>query len=437
MTVRRGTVSQSFDLSEECARRLDRDDPLRSMGERFYRPTDTVYLAGNSLGLACQDAEAALQHRLEEWKQLGVRGWLDGEGPWFHYAETMGALAAPLVGAHPAEVVFTGTTTVNIHSLVATFFRPAGSRRKILAGALSFPTDLYALRDQLRLRGCDPQADLVLVPSRDGRTIAEDDVIAQLTDQIALVLLPSVLYRSGQLLDLERLTRAARDRDIPIGFDCCHSVGALPHRLHDWGVDFAVWCSYKYLNGGPGCSAFLFLHERHYERRPGLSGWFGTHKATQFDLNLDFDHARSAGGWQISSPGILGSATISGALQVIHEAGIERIRDKSLRLTAYLMHLIDGRLTQSPYDFEVGTPREAERRGGHVALERATDAAQICLAMRARGFTPDYRAPNVIRIAPVALYNSFHEVWRTVDELVNIMKVEDYQRFDATSVEVT
>ncbi|MBW2459224.1 MAG: kynureninase [Deltaproteobacteria bacterium] len=430
-------MSQAFDLSEEGARRLDRDDPLAPMGERFFRPADAIYLDGNSLGLACRDAEAALHHRMAEWKALAVRGWLEGDGPWFHYAEDMGALVAPLVGARPEEVSFTGTTTVNLHSMAATFFRPRGQRRKILADALAFPTDVFALRDQLRLQGGDPDEDLVLVPSRDGRTIDEQDVIDQLTDEIALVLLPSVLYRSGQLLDLERLARAARQRAIPIGFDCSHSVGAIPHRLHDWGADFAVWCSYKYLNGGPGCSGFLFLHERNFERQAGLSGWFGADKATQFDLGLDFQQARSAGGWQISSPGILGSATIAGALKVILEAGIDRIREKSLRLTAYLMHLVDERLAEAPHRFRVGTPRAAERRGGHVALEHPSDAARICLALRARGIVPDFRPPNVIRIAPVALYNTFHEVWLAVDELVRIVASQDYLRYDPNQVEVT
>jgi len=430
-------MSEALDLSEACARRLDRDDPLAPWRERFHVPADTIYLVGNSLGLACRDAAAGLRHRLDEWKALGVRGWLEAEGPWFHYAEDMGALMAPLVGARPEEVVFTGTTTVNIHSLAATFFRPEGQRRKILTDALAFPTDVYALRDQLRLRGCDPEADLVLVPSRDGRCIDEQDVIDRLTDEVGLALLPSVLYRSGQLLDVERLARAARERGIAIGFDCSHSVGAVPHQLHDWGADFAVWCSYKYLNGGPGCSAFLFVHERHFERRPGLSGWFGADKASQFDMSLDFRHARCAGGWQISSPGIFGSATIAGALQVIHEAGIDPIRDKSLRLTAYLMHLVDGRLASSPYDFRIGTPREPERRGGHVALERASDGAQLCLALRARGIVPDFRPPNILRFAPVALYNRFHDLWSAVDGLVQIIDSQEYLDYDPTQVEVT
>jgi kynureninase len=224
---------------------------------------------------------------------------------------------------------------------------------------------------------------------------------------------------------------------VIIGFDCCHSVGAVPHRLHDWGADFAVWCSYKYLNGGPGCSAFLYLHERHFERSPGISGWFGANKQRQFDLALQLDHARSAGGWQISSPGILGSSTIEGALAVLEEAGIDRVRAKSLQLTEYLMFLADELLREEPYEIRVGTPREPERRGGHVALERDEAAASIALALRARGFVPDFRPPNVIRVAPVALYNSFHHVWRLVATLADILRTREYESFDPSSVEVT
>jgi len=297
--------------------------------------------------------------RLDVCTRLGVRGWLEGQGPWFYFAERMGELASDLVGAKAEEVVFTGTTTVNLHSLVATLFEPVGRRRKIVTDSLAFPTDVFALRDQLRLRGCDPERDLLLVPSRDGRAIDEADVIEMLTDEVALVLLPSVLYQSGQLMDVPRLARAARERGIIVGFDCSHSVGAVPHELHDAGVDFAVWCSYKYLNGGPGCSAFLYLHERHFHRRPGLSGWFGAAKQSQFELSLDFVHAGTSGAWQISSPGILGSATIEGALAVLQEAGIERVRAKSLQLTAYLMFLADAALDRTAHAIRVGTPREA------------------------------------------------------------------------------
>ena len=224
----------------------DARDPLARFRSRFYVRPGTTYLDGNSLGLASRDAEAAVLAALDAWKANGIDGWLAAERPWFELGEQLGALQADLVGASPSEVVVTGSTTVNLHALVATFYRPSGKRSKILADALNFPSDIYALASQLRLRGLDPAEHLVLAPSRDGLTLDEDDVIERMTDDVALVLLPIVLYRSGQLLDVERLTRAARERGIPIGWDGSHSVGVVPHRLHEWGADFAVWCSYKY-----------------------------------------------------------------------------------------------------------------------------------------------------------------------------------------------
>jgi len=252
-----------------------------------------------------------------------------------------------------------------------------------------------------------------------------------MTDRVALVVLPAVLYRSGQLLDLERLTRAARARGITIGFDCAHSVGAVPHRLHDWGVDFAFWCTYKYLNGGPGAVGSLFVHERHFGTRPGLAGWWGHHKARQFDMALRFEQAPGAGAWQIGTPPVLGAAALYGALRILQEAGIDAIRAKSLDQTGYLMFLVDELLSQAPYGFSIGTPREAARRGGHVAVEHP-DAIRIAKALKARGVVPDFRPPNVIRLAPIALYTTYVELWQTVQTLREIVDSGEVERFSAT-----
>jgi kynureninase len=418
-----------FDPGEDHAKELDRRDPLAGFRERFHLPAGTIYMDGNSLGLLSRDAEASLLRLVDEWRTLGVRGWLEAERPWFYFSERLGALAAPLVGAAPDEVMVTGTTTVNIHALVSSFFAPEGRRRKILADELDFPSDIYALRDQLAFRGCDPQRDLVLVPSRDGNTIEEDDIIARMTDEVALVFLPSVLYRSGQLLDMSRLTREAHRRGIVIGFDCAHSVGAVPHRLDEWGVDFAVWCSYKYLNAGPGASAFLYVNHRHFGVRPRISGWFGSRKESQFEMSLAFEPRGDAGRWQISSPGILGSAPLEGALALIREAGIEAIRTKSKSLTSYLVELVDARLAEPPFSIRVGSPRDPERRSGHVALERDADVYRITQALKSRGVVPDFRTPNVMRIAPMALYNSFTEVWEVVQHLVEIIEEGEHLAF--------
>jgi kynureninase len=430
-------MEETFQPDESFARRLDDDDSLGAFRQRFCVPPDTVYLNGNSLGLASHEAGRFLRHRLEEWMRLGVRGWPEGQPPWLTMGERVGALAAELVGARPEEVSFTGTTTSNVHSLLATFFEPVGRRRRILADATAFPSDVYAMRDQLRLRGCDPAHDLVLVPARADGLLDEDDLLAAMDDDVALALLPSVAYRSAQLLDMAQLTAEGHRRGVAVGFDCCHSAGAVPHALHDWNVDFATWCSYKYLNGGPGCSAFLFVHERHFGRRPGITGWFGVDKERQFDLSLEFVPARRAAGWQISSPGILGSAPIEGALGIHQQAGIERIRAKSLRLTAYLQYLADAHLGGASYGVRVVTPRDPRRRGAHVALEHDREAYRISRALRARGIVVDFREPNIIRAAPVALYNGFHDVWSFVHALEDVIRTRSYELFAPTRAVVS
>lgn len=418
------------ELGLAYAEAYDARDPLRPFRERFYTRPGQMYLDGNSLGLLSRDAEAAILQALVDWKECGIDGWTGGSRPWFYLAETLGAMQADLMGARPEELVVTGTTTVNLHTLVATFYQPQGRRTKILADELNFPSDLYALASQVRLKGYDPAVHLVLARSRDGRTLDEDDLIAAMTDEVALVVLPTVLYRSGQLLDIERLVNAAHARSIPIGFDCCHSAGSVVHRLHDWGTDFAFWCNYKYLNGGPGAVASLFVHDRHFGRLSGLSGWFGSHKERQFDMALEFTPAESAGAWQISTPPVLAAASLYGSLQIFAEAGIERIRAKSLDQTDYLMFLIDRLLTPEPYGFAVGTPREPSRRGGHVALEHP-DAVRICKALKERNIIPDFRPPNVVRLAPAALYTSYVELWLTVQALREIIDTGGHQRFSS------
>ncbi|UCC28476.1 MAG: kynureninase [Candidatus Bathyarchaeota archaeon] len=416
-----------FELDEDFARKLDLADPLAGFRHHFYIPDGEIYMDGNSLGLLSQASESSVLQALDEWKTLGIRGWLEARQPWFYLAEELGAKCAKLVGAEANEVVATGTTTVNIHSLVNTFYQPDSRRRKILADELTFPTDIYALRSIVNLRGFDTD-NLVLAESGDGGFLDENEIIALMDKNTALVFLPSVLYRSGQLLDMKYLTEQAHKRGIQIGFDCSHSVGVVPHDFDKWDVDFAVWCSYKYLNGGPGSTAFLYLNKEYFDYEPALTGWFGYVKDRQFDLDLEFEHAKNAGGWQISSPAILSSAPLEGSLKIILEAGIEKIRQKSLKLTAYLMHLIDNVLSRQPYSFEIGTPREAGRRGGHVAVVHE-EGLRISEALRAKGVISDFRPPNFIRIAPVPLYNSYYEVWRIIQLLKEIIDEKEYKKF--------
>jgi kynureninase len=420
-----------FDTREESACRLDAEDPLSHFRRRFYVQRRTIYVDGNSLGLLSRDAERSVLRSLEEWLTLGVRGWLEARRPWFYFAEELGAKCSRLVGARADEVMLTGTTTINIHQLVHTFYQPEKRRTKILADKLTFPTDIYALRSILKLRGHDPNSDLVFAPTTNNRYLNEDGIIDMMDDEIALVFLPSVLYRSGQLLNIERLTMEAHKRGLPIGFDCSHSVGVVPHHFDKWKVDFALWCSYKYLNGGPGSSAFLYLNKRHFKREPALAGWFGYVKDKQFDLAVEFEHSKTAGGWQISSPSILSSAPVEGSLDLILKAGITAIRKKSLKITSYLMYLVDQELCGAPYNFSIGTPREAERRGGHVAVEHK-DAMRISEALRARGVIVDFRPPNVIRIAPTPLYNSYREIWSIVQHLKAIIDRREHEKVSET-----
>ncbi len=412
------------------ARQLDRVDTLSGFRKRFYLPENKVYLDGNSLGLISRDAEESLLRVLDEWKTLGIRGWLEARRPWFYFAEQIGEMASGLVGAEKGELIFTGTTTVNIHSLISTFYRPAGRRTKILADELNFPSDIYALKGQIKQKGLDPEKELCLVPSSDGKTISEDRVVSMMTPEVALVYLPSVLYTSAQLLDMEYLSREARKRGIPVGFDCSHSAGAIPHSFSSWGVDFATFCSYKYLNGGPGCTAFLYINKKHFGTEPLMAGWFGCVKEKQFDMSLDFIHEESAGGWQISSPGILGASTMEGSLNIMLEAGIENIRSKSLRLTAFLREMLNSLPGLSGEGFYIATPEEDHRRGGHIALCHPGEGLRINEALKARGFVPDFREPDTIRIAPVALYNTFGEVFSLAVALKEIMEKREYLNYE-------
>ena len=293
---------------------------------------------------------------------------------------------------------------------------------------LNFPSDIYAAKGILRMFGLDPAGHLVLVPGREGRFLAEEDIISRMNEEIAVAVLPAVLYRSGQLLDTARLARAARERDVLLGIDCSHSAGAIPHRLDEEGIDFAFWCNYKYFNSGPGGTAGLYVNRRHLPAEPSLAGWFGYVKERQFDMKLEFEPSPDAGAFQIGTPHLLSAAPLEGSLGIYREAGMEALREKSLRLTGYLMHLMDETAPHGRTGYSIGTPREPERRGGHVAVEHE-EAVRINEALKARGVVPDFRYPNVIRLAPVPLYTGFVEVWETVRHLREIAESEEYTRF--------
>ncbi|UOR11128.1 kynureninase [Halobacillus amylolyticus] len=413
-------------LTKEVAVKLDQEDPLQQFKQEFHLPENTYYMDGNSLGLLSKRSEQALLTSLQDWKQLGINGWTEGKEPWFYLSEKLGAKTAPLIGAKPAEVINTGSITTNLHQLLATFYKPEGKKTKIVADELNFPSDIYALKSQLELHGYEPSEHLVQVKSADGYTLSEDSIIDALNDEVALVLLPSVLYRSGQLLNIEKITEAAKDRGITVGFDLAHSIGALPHELHDWGVDFAVWCTYKYLNSGPGGVGGLFVHEKHLGRKPGLAGWFSSNKDKQFDMDHDLTPAESAGAFQMGTPHILSSAPLLGSLDIFQEAGIEQVRQKSLKQTRFMMNFIEEELAQ--LGFTIANPEEDQRRGGHVSLIHE-EAASICKALKQAHVIPDFRSPNVIRLAPIAFYTSYTDLYEVMMILKDIVKHGKQKKF--------
>lgn len=406
------------------ARQLDDADELASFRTQFYVQSGQIYLVGNSLGLLPKPAEGAVLSILDDWKQHAIEGWANPERPWFFLPETLGKQLAPLIGAEPEEVIVTNSTTVNLHQLLATLFESASPRQSILADELAFPSDIFAIQSHLRLRGLNPENHLLKVKSRDGYTLLEEDIIEAMTPGVQLAVLPAVQYTSGQLLDMERITEEAHARGVLIGFDCSHAIGSIPLRLSAWGADFAFWCSYKYLNGGPGAVGGLYLNRRHFGKSPGLAGWFSSDKHRQFDMTHTLIPAPHAGCMQIGSPHILNMAPLIGSLQLFEQAGMERLRRKSLQMTEYLMVLIETLLPDEEFSF--ANPREEHRRGGHVALVHP-EALRISQSLRELNVVPDFRPPDIIRLAPTAFYNSFMDCYETVIRLKHIMDERLYE----------
>lgn len=391
--------------------------PLR---EAFLLPTG-VYLDGNSLGPLSWAAHAAVERRMRQWHHHGVTAWDE----WIGLAERLAPAVARLVGANADEVIPTGGVTVNLHAVLAGLYRPEGRRRHVVALAHEFPSDLYALRSWTERHG----AELRLVGGAD-EVVDEAEIEAALTDEVALAWLPVVSYRAGQRLDVARLTRAVHEAGAVAGWDAAHSIGAVPHALHDHGVDVAVWCSYKYLNGGPGAPGGLFLHRRHHDLPPGLPGWWGHERTRQFEMRPDFTPEVGAAGWQMGTPSILALAGLEGALAVFEEVRIEAVRERSLQLTRRLIDAVDRTLPE----LAVVTPRDDARRGGHVAL-RHEHAGGLSRALRDRQVVADYRRPDLLRLAPVALYNDADDVDTVVGTLREIL--DDGAHLHPASAETT
>ena len=417
------------DLARATA--LDAADPLKGLRADFRLPEGAdgrpaIYLCGNSLGPLPLAAEARVRGVLADWGRLAVRGHHSGGEPWLNVHERFAAPLARLVGAAPGEVVAMNSLTVNLHLLMTSFYRPSGARHRILIERSAFPSDRYAVVSQLRLHGFDAVQSLIEVGPRAGEDLLRGadllEAIERAGDSLALVLLPGVQYLSGQLLDIAALTAAARRHGTAVGWDLAHAIGNVPLALHDSGADFAVWCSYKYLCGGPGAVAGAFVHERHAHAGslPRLAGWWGHDAATRFDMAPDFVPMQGAAGWQLSNPPVLALAPLGAALALFDAAGLARLREKSLALTGLLRELIER---QCAGRIEVITPRADAEHGAQLSLRVRTGHGQAVFArLAAAGVIGDWREPDVIRLTPAPLYNTFVEVEHAAQQLARALE---------------
>jgi kynureninase len=407
-------------FSVEHARSLDKSDPFPARRADFHLPIingkEVIYFTGNSLGLQPKSAEQALKTELDDWAQWGVEGHFRAKNPWVSYHEKLTKGLAHLVGAKEHEVVAMNALTVNLHLLLVSFYAPKGQRTKILCEAKAFPSDQYALASQIRFHGGDPTKDLIEIGPRPGANcIEEEDIeraIQEHSDELALVMIGGVHYFTGQLMDMERITRAAHAVGAYCGFDLAHAMGNVPMQLHDWNVDFACWCSYKYLNSGPGAVAGAFIHENHVHREdiPRFDGWWGHDAKRRFLMEPEFNSMNTAEAWQMSNAPVLNMAVHAASLDMFLNARIDQLRLKSKRLTAYLEAGIQFVAKDVGFRAELITPQDPNRRGCQLSLAAHGFGKTLFDALTEAGVIADWREPNVIRMAPVPLYNTFEDV---------------------------
>jgi kynureninase len=413
-----------FSADESFAKQLDAEDPLRSFRDKFHLPLGKdgkplIYLAGNSLGLMPKSARELVDQELDDWAKLGVDAHLGAKTPWYSYHEPLREPTARMVGAKPVEVICMNSLTVNLHMMMATFYRPTKSRKnKILIEDPAFPSDTYAIKTQIRHHGLDPKDALVLASPRKGEfTVRTEDVVDLIEknrDALSIVWIAGVNFFTGQLFDMPTITKAAQKHGITVGFDLAHAAGNVPLAMHDWNVDFAVWCTYKYLNAGPGAIGGAYLHERHATntKLPRLAGWFGNDPNTRFQMQLEpeFVPVASADAWQVSNPPIFSMAPLLASLSIFDQAGgMEPLRAKSVKLTGYLEFLLSNAGSKR---YSVITPQDANARGCQLSILAHEHPKELFKELQAAGVKCDFREPNVIRVAPTPLYNRFHEVWR-------------------------
>jgi kynureninase len=415
--------------TSEFAEEMDALDPLREYRDQFYFPkkpdgTDAIYLCGNSLGLQPKSAKAAIDEVLTDWRDLGVKGHFEAKRPFTTYHESLGEKMAKLVGARKKEVVIMNSLTVNLHLMMVSFYRPSQKRYKILIEKNAFPSDQYAVKSQIDFHGFNVEKALIEVEPRDGEvTLRTEDILSLIEaegQEIALIMLGGVNYYTGQAFDMKRITSTGHKMGCTVGFDLAHGAGNIALELHHWKVDFAVWCTYKYMNSGPGGVAACFVHESHINRTdlPRFAGWWGHNKATRFLMDDTFVPIQSAEGWQMSNETVLSMAALRASLDIFDEVGMEQIVTKSRLITGYLEFLILGIESK---DIDIITPSEPIERGAQLSIRVIHSNRSLFKAISDKGVIADWREPDVIRIAPAPLYNSFMDVFRFVEILKEVL----------------
>jgi len=410
----------NYEIGESFAQKMDAQDSLKTFREKFYIPKqsngeEVIYFTGNSLGLQPKKTRGYIEQELEDWETLGVEGHFKAKNPWMPYHELLTEQMARIVGAKPIETVVMNSLTVNLHLLMVSFYRPTATRHKIFIEAGAFPSDQYAVASQIKFHGFDVKSSLIELKPRENETcLRTEDIektIAENADSIALILLGGVNYYTGQAFDMRRITEVGHKFGAIVGFDLAHAAGNLGLKLHDWNVDFAAWCSYKYLNSGPGGVGGCFVHERHAGDfdLPRFAGWWGHDKETRFLMKPDFLPIKGAEGWQMSNPPIFQMASLRASLEIFDEAGMENLTEKSRKLTDYLEFLLNEINNER---ISVITPNDSSERGCQLSIRVQNADKNLFKAITLRGVIADWREPDVIRVAPVPLYNSFDDVYK-------------------------
>lgn len=421
----------TYENSLVFARQMDAEDELQHFRSQFHIPVvngkEAIYFTGNSLGLLPVKAREYVEQEFADWEKHGVEGHFNAENPWLYYHHFCESSLAKIVGAKTAEVVAMGSLTANLHLLMVSFYRPTPERFKILMEANAFPSDQYAMETQARYHGLDPHEAIIELKPREGEfTVSTEDILQTIEeqgDQIATIMMGGVNYLSGQLFDMKQITDAGQRAGAVVGFDLAHAMGNVPLSLHDWNVDFACWCSYKYLNSGPGGVAGIFVHERHGNNSslPRFAGWWGNDESTRFKMEKGFHPQQGAAGWQVSNAPVFPMAIHRASLELFDEAGMQRLRRKSKMLTGYLMYVINEFNRNHPAKaLQIITPEDEDTRGCQLSLIATGEGKEIFNRLTEAGVIADWREPNVIRMAPVPLYNSFEDVWRAGEALKSI-----------------